>query len=275
MRNSIHTVMKTVLLIGACGAASLCLGCGSTTVGKMELVQPYTDAPRAGHVYLMRGWIGVFSSGIDEMGEQLRQRDVTAQVFQHDQCEELARTMAERYKGQPDPEPICMIGHSFGSDDSLIIARELDKVGVPVELIITMDAVDQNTVPKNVKLCINYWMPGMLGSWGNFLRGMPLQQEPGGTGKLLNINLNEEGKELKEGFTNHVNIDKGPKLQKAIIDHVLDACPNRATWTTMHPMKHPRSAVSTGLPDDARVAGGANQSAPPRSDAPKVSARGD
>jgi hypothetical protein len=107
-------------------------------------------------------------------------------------------------------------------------------VGVPVDLIITMDPVDEKVVPKNVKLCINYWQPGIFGD-SNFLRGIPLSQEPGGSGKVVNINLFEEGRELREATTNHINIDEAPKLHKAIVDHVLATCPKRAAWVAMHP----------------------------------------
>jgi len=89
-------------------------------------------------------------------------------------------------------------------------------------------------VPKNVKLCINYWQPGIFGD-SNFLRGIPLGQEPGGSGKVVNVNLFVEGKDLRESNTNHINIDEAPKLHKAIIDHVLAVCPTRAVWSMAHP----------------------------------------
>lgn len=236
MRYPQYSTVRSKLAAGICSLTLLLTGCGSTTIGQMEWVQPHTQAPRVGNVYLLRGWGGMFSSGIDQMGDLLREKDVSAWVFQHSQCEDLAKIMAQRYKGVPDPEPICMIGHSFGSDDALIIARELDKVNVPVDLIVTLDPVDQKSVPKNVRLCINYWMPGVfLGT--NFLRGIPLQQEPGGTGRVVNINLLEEGKELRDTFTNHISIDKAPKLHDAIVQHVLKTCPDRATWIAMQPQR--------------------------------------
>jgi hypothetical protein len=163
---------------------------------------------------------------------------VNARVFQHDQCKELAAMMAQRYKDARNPEPICLIGHSFGSDDTLIISRELDKAGVPVDLVVTMDPVDERTVPKNVKMCYNYWMPGIFVGT-NFLRGVPLQQEPGAIGRLENVNLNREGRELRNLDTNHINIDECHKLHQRIIEHVLATCPDRRAWLAMHPEKQP------------------------------------
>ena len=151
----------------------------------MATLTPFAPCPPAldvGNVYLVRGWVGIFSGGMDHLDGEINQSGVNSLIFQHDQCKELAKTMVDRYKNAKNPEPICMVGHSFGSDDALIIARELDKAGVPVDLIIMLDAVNEKTVPKNVKLCYNFWQPGMFGR-SNFLRGIPLTQEPGGTGR--------------------------------------------------------------------------------------------
>lgn len=217
----------------ACLSVVGCGSMGSMSSGKMDWVQPETSADHAGTVYLVRGWMGIFSGGMDRLGEEIDKSGVKAYVFQHDQCQELAKTMVERYRNSPNREPICIIGHSFGSDDAMIISRELGKAGVPVDLIITMDPVDEKVVPKNVKLCVNYWQPGIFGD-SNFLRGIPLGQEPGGSGKLINVNLFTDGRDLRESNTNHINIDEAPKLHKAIIDHVLATCPKRAAWVAMH-----------------------------------------
>jgi hypothetical protein len=129
-------------------------------------------------------------------------------------------------------------------------------VGVPVDLIVTLDPVDQTTVPKNVKLCVNYWAPGIFGKT-NFLRGIPLDQEPGGTGKVVNVNLHEDGSDLREPDTNHINIDKAPKLHKAIIEKVLSTCPERSVWAARTRTQNPPAPQLTSSPPagDGRTAG--------------------
>ena len=241
----LHPKMSPILaalrttLVCAIGAMTCgCINLGSLAPGKMEWVRPETDGPRAGTVYLIRGWVGVFSQGMDQLGHKLQENHVTAGVYQHEQCEVLAKEMAIKYKAAKDPEPICLIGHSFGSDDALVISRELDKVGVPVDLVITLDCVNEKIVPKNVKLCYNYWQPGMFGST-NFLRGIPLTQEPGGTGRLVNINLLVEGRDLREATTNHINIGEAPKLHQAIIDSRPLAVPGTRRVGGNAPFGHP------------------------------------
>ncbi|HSI33436.1 MAG: hypothetical protein ACAI43_11500 [Phycisphaerae bacterium] len=224
-------------------------GCGQTTRGQMEWAQPVTEeaTPRVGRVYLMRGWVGVFSSGIDQMGETLRNQGVTAHVYQHDQAEELARTIATNYRNVPDPEPIVIIGHSYGSDDAIKIARACEGVGVPVEMIVTLDCVDEAVVPKNVKTAFNFWTPGALG--GNFLRGLPMTQEPGAKGVLHNVAMRDPANaHLCDGRADHVNLDKGPKLQAEIVKQVLAACPERNTWLATRPLARARVAAAKVTP---------------------------
>jgi hypothetical protein len=254
MSSTIWALSRACVCCVACGLCG-CISFASLKPGKMEWVQPQSDGPHAGNVYLVRGWVGMFSKGMDQLGRKISDEGVTARVFQHDQCHALAQAMVQRYKSAKNPEPICMIGHSYGSDDALMIARELDKAGVPVDLIVTLDSVNESVVPKNVKLCYNYWQPGIFGS-SNFLRGIPLTQQPGGTGRLINVNLHQEGRYLRDSSTNHINIDEAPKLHQAIIEHVLSACPPRATWAAMHP-EHDvaKSALAPSTSEDARTAG--------------------
>ncbi|HYE17220.1 MAG TPA: thioesterase domain-containing protein, partial [Tepidisphaeraceae bacterium] len=217
--------------------------------GQMEWAQPVTEesTPRVGRVYLMRGWVGVFSSGIDQMGETLRSHGVTAHVYQHDQAEELARTIAANYRNVPDPEPIVIIGHSYGSDDAIKIARACDQAGVPVEMIVALDCVDESVIPKNVKTAFNFWTPGALG--GNFLRGLPMTQEAGAKGVLHNVAMRDPANaHLCDGRPDHVNLDKGPKLQAEIVKQVLAVCPERNTWLATRPLARARVAAAKLAP---------------------------
>jgi hypothetical protein len=200
----------------------------------MEWVQPQTTSPRVGTVYLIRGWMGVYSAGIDEMAKQLNALGVTAYVYMPEQYPELAKTMVERYKNVPNHEPICFVGHSRGVDSSLIIARELDKAGVTVDVICCLDSVDETTVSKNVRVCYNYWMPGVLFGT-NLLRGIPLKQAPGSTGQLYNYNLDKEYRAWRGPWTDHISFDDDPMVQKRIIANILEACPERSKWLTKRP----------------------------------------
>jgi hypothetical protein len=87
------------------------------------------------------------------------------------------------------------------------MARELDKHGVPVDLIITLVPWLQNPVPANVVRAVNYYQaPG----WGS-----PLTAEPGFKGEIDNRNI------AGDWGTLHITIDKTPKIQEAVIAEVL------------------------------------------------------
>lgn len=206
------------------------VGCGSNTPGRMEWVAPTTTASRVGTVYFIRGWEGIYSAGIDQMAKEINRQGGTALVYMPEQYPELAMAMVERYKQAPH-EPICFVGHSRGVDSSLIIARELDKVNVPVDMICCLDSVDEVTVPKNVRVCLNYWMPGYFGQNTNLLRGIPLAKVPGSPGRLENYDLSGEYRSWRGLTTEHVSLDDDSQIQKRIVDNLLTVCVERSAWT--------------------------------------------
>src|SRR5256885_1168203 len=118
------TMRRDVALMMTVGMAWCALlgGCSAMTPGRMQAVQAYSSAPRAGNVYLLRGWIGIFSTGIDRLGEKVNANGVKGEVFQDDQWRELAATIAEKYKTAPNAEPLVLVGHSYGADDIVGIA---------------------------------------------------------------------------------------------------------------------------------------------------------
>jgi len=222
---------RVLAAVWLCALLGGLTGCGSNTPGRMEWVAPKTTGkPRVGTVYLLRGWKGIFSVGIDQMGKQINEKGVSAYVYMPEQYPELAKAIIERYKNVPDHEPICFIGHSRGSDSALIISRELERAGIAVDLCIILDSVDETNVSKNVKFCYNYFLPGWLGNT-NLLRGIPIFPDPGFTGVLVNTNLTTpEAHDVHDALVNHIDIDKGPMLQKRIVEQVLQVCVERSKW---------------------------------------------
>src|SRR5882724_2415653 len=109
---------------------------GTMKQGDMNWVSTNTTQPRAGHVYFIRGFIGLFSYGIDRMTEKVAATGVAAHVFQEDQTAVLGKTIVEKYKAQKDHEPIVLVGHSLGADDAIKISKMLEAEGVPVDLLL-------------------------------------------------------------------------------------------------------------------------------------------
>lgn len=211
--------------------AAMLSGCvGSMTPGKMQTVQTESTEPRAGNVYLVRGFIGLFSFGIDRLTVKINEAGIRAHVFQEDQYKTLGRTIAKAYRSAQDPEPLILIGHSLGADAVIKIARELQKEGIVVDVIVTLDPTRPPKLPGNVRICYNYYQPSIWDGTG-ILRGIALETDPGAAVQLHNFNIREERKDLLEWDTNHVNVDKNTKIHTEVIQRLLaDHCPPREQW---------------------------------------------
>src|SRR5690242_10125122 len=81
---------------------ALTVGCSSQGLrnGDLNAVQVSSTAPRAGNVYLIRGWIGVFSTGMDQLGDKLTAQGIRTVVYQDGQHSVLADQIIKVYKGQ-------------------------------------------------------------------------------------------------------------------------------------------------------------------------------
>src|SRR5688572_22494555 len=236
-------------------------GCTSSTrPGALARVQPVSDKPRAGNAYLLRGFIGIFSTGVDNLNEQINRSGVRAHVYQDDQWAALARQIAREYRRAPDAEPLVLIGHSYGADDVIRIARELDKASVPVDLLVTLDPVTPPPVPKNVHQALNIYQSN--GAWDAlpFLRGVSVKQDANFVGRLDNFDIKKDRRDLLEPGTDHFNIEKKGAVHEEVVGYVLMTCPPRQTWLASRGKLPPTAARR-----DARLAG--DGARPPRLDA--------
>jgi hypothetical protein len=75
-----------------------------------------------------------------------------------------------------------------------------------------------------------------------FLRGIPLEADPGFTGKLQNINIRTDRPDLVEGKVDHFNIEKKDTIHRETLKQILAICPPRQQWAAARP---PRLAPMT------------------------------
>lgn len=222
--------MRQVLKLSLLALLGLVLtGCADISPGNLADIRPMSDRNRVGNVYLFRGFIGVFSTGMNQLGEELNSAGVRSKVFQSDQWQQVADTIADQYGTNPNNEPVVLVGHSYGADNIVAIAQRLKDRNVKIDLLITLDPVTPPKVPPNVVKVINLYQPSALDSMP-FLRGIPLEEEKPGTVTLLNENLRKERSDLLESGLNHFNIEKKGKIHGEIIKQVLILCPPRTEW---------------------------------------------
>jgi len=200
------------------------------TPGKLSAVQTVSDKPRAGNVYLLRGWIGVFSHGIDQLTDKLEVAGVRARQYQDDQWSALANTIVKEYEGKKNAEPLILIGHSYGADDVVRIARRLDEKNIPVDLLITLDPVTPPAVPKNVRFAYDLYQSNGLWDKMPWLRGVAMRKADDNPNTLQNVDIRRDRPDLLDGSTDHFNIEKKERIHDEIIKQVMTVCPDRQTW---------------------------------------------
>jgi hypothetical protein len=154
---------------------------------------------------LLRGWLGLFSGGLDKLADELRAQGVYSEVRKHlywtTTVTDILRDRAAGKIGM-----LILIGHSQGGNDAIEIARALEISHVPVDLLVTFDPYGQKPIPANVARAIDYYQNG---GWG-----LPLIPAPGFRGKLSNIDL------AGDPDISHFNIEASSRLHAEVLREV-------------------------------------------------------
>jgi hypothetical protein len=167
-------------------------------------------------VYLMRGFMNVFSLGMDDLGDRLRADGITATVTNHADEDYIVSQIVANYQAG-DRSPIVLIGHSLGADAVITMSQALNRYGIPVALAVLFDGTAPHQVPGNVTTAINFTKAFMLSPAVDF------------HGTLSNVDLRNDAS------VDHLSIDKMPSLQATTIDYVLHAGVPQVSSTTRRP----------------------------------------
>ena len=206
---------RTLQLAFAVGLFScLIMGGPNAVVGTAGAA---TAAPRAAakgahktaslaHAYLMRGLMNVFSLGMDQLAVLIARNGIEAAVHNHAEADAVVGEIAARYSAG-DRGPIILIGHSLGADAVMTMAQSLDRVGIPVALVVPFDGTDSFAASKNVACVLNITQRTYA----------YMRSGDGFHGELTNVNVSGE-----PGI-DHFTIDKSPKLQSLVMKSVLEA----------------------------------------------------
>ena len=164
----------------------------------------------AEEVYFIRGFLNVFSAGMNQMTDQLRARGVNAKAISNGQWSGIARDIIARYKQGRVSLPIVIAGHSVGGQEAPQFADTLARGGVPVALVVGVDPGFGAPPPFSAgsPRVVNYYIAGSA-------RGKPYTSTAGFRGSINNINI--------RAFSNadHVEIDKDPAVQSRIVSLVM------------------------------------------------------
>jgi hypothetical protein len=164
-----------------------------------------SQAAAAPQVYLMRGFLNVFSLGMDGLAAELRRSGISATVGSYAEWQEAARQIAANYKAG-HRGPIVLVGHSFGADAVMDMGQYLGEMGVPVALIVPFDETYPHAASANVARVLNIYKSAEA----KVTRG------PGFHGELTNYYV-------PDANVSHTNIDDVPRLHSMVINKIRGA----------------------------------------------------
>ena len=155
-------------------------------------------------VYLLRGFLNVFSLGMDDLAAKLQADGISATVMNHAEADLVTSRIVTSYNGG-DRGPIVLIGHSLGADAVVEVADGLARYNIPVALLVLFDGTEPHQIPANVATAINYTKHFMIAS------------ATGSSGIVSNVDLSGDAS------VDHLSIDTVPSLQAQTLDYILQA----------------------------------------------------
>ena len=93
----------------------------------------FSQAQGPEKVYLLRGFLNVFSLGMDDLAAKLQADGISATVINHAEADLVASRIVTNYNGG-DRGPIVLIGHSLGADAVVEVANGLARYNIQVAL---------------------------------------------------------------------------------------------------------------------------------------------
>lgn len=159
-------------------------------------------------VLLLRGWFGVFSTGMDNLAEDLKARGIRAEAIGHlGWRAQVDRIIRDRAAGKTGP--IVLVGHSQGANNVIDMAELLNAQHIKVDLLVTLAPMLQSEVPENVVRAVNYYQaPG----WG-----APISGSSQFHGQLSNVDLSSDI------TVTHITIDKNARVQNEMLREIFAA----------------------------------------------------
>lgn len=211
-------LLSVLGILWICGAS-----CNSTPLPQEASGWKSTCSAR---VYCLRGLWDVFSWGLTDLAGELQQQGIDAVAMNGAEWPKLADSLVKAYAGVENPGPLVVIGHSYGTDNAIELAKALDEHHIPVKLIISLDGTSPQPIPSNVERYLHVY----VGSAGGILD--PVLR----TGRGVNVASGNTVTEVESiaaiadlfgpevvGMT-HMDIDTNPAMHRLVMDQVLPLC---------------------------------------------------
>jgi hypothetical protein len=164
------------------------------------------------HVYLLRGVLNIFSLGLDDIAERLRQQGIPATVSNYLFWSSVADEAAADYRSGR-VKTIILVGHSSGATYLPDMVARLNQLGAPVKLAIGLDSVFHTSLSGRVGRYINLYIANGAGT--------AVQPTKDLKGTLQNVNVDSVP------GVGHISIDKNQYIQQRVIREIDAVAFNR------------------------------------------------
>ncbi len=221
--NNIRPIIRIFLLLGVSFSLSGCLvmmGKGGAKFDRTPQKQIKAKVAKSNkvkkvpHIYAMRGLLGIFSTGMDTLAKKTKEQlhyDATSMSYL--ESKKLIKHITNMYFKEKDRNPIILVGHSFGADEQINVAKRLNQLHIPVEAIIAVDNTKRDDIPENVKVVYNVMsnssqLEKLMFGWGSLYKAKSNHT------KIYNINIY---KDLHIRGVSHIAIDKSQPVQSYLM----------------------------------------------------------
>jgi len=156
-------------------------------------------------VFLIRGFMNVFSPGIDQLASELEQRGIRTEVSNHLSWSSTAAEAIEECKSGKISS-IALVGHSLGAAAVVDVAKRLREAGLRVGFMATLDPVAAGQASGNVRRLENYYLSNGIGS--------SIHTDASFRGQVQNVDLS------RRPGADHVVMTTLPDIHKHIIAQI-------------------------------------------------------
>jgi pimeloyl-ACP methyl ester carboxylesterase len=206
----VNSVSKSRSLLAAASVGALLVLAWQPGQGRAQAaseVDAVLEVPN-GNVYLLKGGAGgFFSSGLSKLDAKLNLAGVSSSVIPLGEWRDVTADIVAQHANGHTVSPMVIVGHSWGANAALLMAAELGKHDVSVDLVVTFDPLETIQVGSNVDRVINFYIK---------VTGKPVPARGDFVGILENINVADF---IKGAW--HTNIDNNEELHAQTIDAIL------------------------------------------------------
>lgn len=219
-----------LLTLGALLGAGMLSGCADLTVIKRvsfrsEILEKKGDYASPGHLYTMRGFAGIFSTGMDTIAKRAeREIGIRATSLADPDWKGLSRYLISQHKAGQLPRPLILCGHSFGADDQVRVAKLLQRENIPVDLLVLVDPGTPPTVPANVKRCVDIYRSSPATDVVPVLRGIKVRADDPSKTDLVNVDVRTAKVNFSVADVHHITIEKKREVQDMALAEFKKTC---------------------------------------------------